>query len=180
MARILLINIWAPKRALPGFRHSGMDHVNPAKTPAIPIEEVAMNNLTLYGTNPFELMDRFFSNDDFLYPKFRAPAIDVREESDKYVIEAELPGLSEKDIKLELKDGVLSMSTAKKEAKEEKNDKLRWIRKERREFRFSNSFALPEDADAEKIEAKFKDGVLSIILPRKPESAPRIVPVKVA
>jgi HSP20 family protein len=139
-----------------------------------------MKDLTLYRSNPFDLIDSMFGTDDFFAPQFRSPVVDVTEDENKYTIEAELPGLSEKDIKLELKNGVLSLSTAKDESKEEKNDKNRWVRKERREFRFSRSFELPEDVDAEKIEAKFRDGLLTVELPRKPESAARLVPVKVA
>ncbi|HWR10752.1 MAG TPA: Hsp20/alpha crystallin family protein [Rectinemataceae bacterium] len=139
-----------------------------------------MKNLTLYGTNPFDLIDQMFSGEDMLYPEFRTPAIDVRDEEKRYVIEAELPGLSEKDVKLELKNSTLSLSTAKSEEKGEKNEKGRWLRRERREFQFSRAFSLPEDVDAEKIEAKFRDGLLTISLEKKPESAPRLVPVKVA
>jgi HSP20 family molecular chaperone IbpA len=98
-----------------------------------------MNNLTLYGNNPFDLIDRFFSNDDLFYTGFRTPAVDISEEDNRYLIEAELPGLSEKDVKLELKDGILYLSTAKKESKEEKSAKNRWLRRERREFQFSRS-----------------------------------------
>lgn len=139
-----------------------------------------MKNLSLYGTNPFDLIDQMFSGDEFLSPQFRTPFIDVLEEDDRYVVEAELPGLSEKDIKLELKDSTLFLSTAKSENKEEKNEKGRWLRRERREFQFSRSLALPEDVDVEKIEAKFRDGLLTIALPKKPESSPRIVPVMAA
>jgi len=139
-----------------------------------------MNNVTLYGSNPFDLIDQMFSGDEFLYPQFRTPAIDVRDEENRYIIEAELPGYSEKDIKLELKDGTLSLSTAKSDAEGEKNEKGRWLQRERREFRFSRSFSLPEDVDAEKIEAKYRDGLLTISLEKKPESAPRLVPVKAA
>jgi HSP20 family protein len=153
---------------------------NPADHPETPDLEVCMNGLTLYGTTPFDLIDRMLSDDHFFAPEYRSPAIDVREEGDRYVVEAELPGLSEKDIRLELKDGTLILSTAKKESSTESNGKIRWLRRERREFRFSRSFSLPEDVDAERIDAKFRDGLLTIALPRKPESAPRIVPVKVA
>ncbi|MCE1196413.1 Hsp20/alpha crystallin family protein [bacterium] len=139
-----------------------------------------MNNLTLYKNNPFDLLDQLFYGDDGFYPDFRAPAIDVREEEGGYVIEAELPGLSEKDVKLELKNGTLSLATAASESKEEKGAKGRWLRRERKTFRFSRDFSLPEDVDADKIEAKFRDGLLTIELPKKPESAPRVVPVKVA
>ena len=121
-----------------------------------------------------------FSGDDFQYPQFRTPAIDVLDEEGRYVVEAELPGLSEKDVQLELKDRTLVLSTAKKEIKEEKNENSRWLRRERKDFQFSRSFALPEDVDAEKIEAKFRDGLLTIALPKKPESSPRLVPVLAA
>lgn len=139
-----------------------------------------MNNLTLYKNNPFDLLDQFLYGDDSFYPDFRAPAIDVREEDGNYIIEAELPGLSEKDVKLELKGGMLTLATAARESKDEQGLKGRWLRRERKEFRFSREFSLPEDVDADKIEAKFRDGLLTIALPKKPESAPRIVPVKVA
>ncbi|MDX9828598.1 MAG: Hsp20/alpha crystallin family protein [Spirochaetia bacterium] len=139
-----------------------------------------MNNLTLYGNNPFDLIDRLFSNDELLDSGFRTPAVDISEEDNRYLIEAELPGLSEKDVKLEIKDGILYLSTAKKEAKEEKSVKNRWLRRERREFQFSRSFDLPDNIDLEKIEASFRDGLLSVTLPKKAEAAPRIVPVKAA
>jgi HSP20 family protein len=103
--------------------------------------------------------------------------VDVREEESRYLIEAELPGLSDKDVKLELKDGALVLSTAEREEKSEAPTILKWLRRERREFNFARSFVLPEDADGEKIEARFKDGLLTIELPKLPKAAPRIVPV---
>jgi len=138
---------------------------------------------TLRGTfraDPFDLLDSVFGGDSFFSPASgcRAPAIDVREEEGRYVVEAELLGLSEKDVKLELKDGLLSLSTATSE--EKKDEGKKWLRRERREFAFSRSFELPEDVDGEKIEATFKDGLLTVHLPKKPETAPRLVPVKAA
>ncbi|MDP2790815.1 MAG: Hsp20/alpha crystallin family protein [Rectinemataceae bacterium] len=139
-----------------------------------------MNNMTLYGTGPLDLFDQFFYGNDSLSAQHRAPVIDILDEEGRYLIEAELPGLSEKDVRLEVKDRMLFLSTAKSEAKDEKNANGRWLRRERREFQFSRSFELPEDVDAERIEAKFRDGLLSIILPKKPESSPRVVPVLAA
>jgi len=139
-----------------------------------------MRSLALYGNNPFDLIDQVFGDENFFDSQPRTPAVDVRDEADRYVVEAELPGLSEKDIRLELKNNVLSLSTLNGDEKEKKDDDGRWIRRERREFRFSRSFTLPEDTDAEKIEAKFRDGLLTIELPKRPESSPRIVPVKAA
>ncbi len=137
-----------------------------------------------FRADPFEIMERVFDTSDFFGGAAggacRVPAVDVREEEGRYLIEAELPGLSEKDLKLELKDGILSLSTAKSEEKKDEDQAKRWIRRERREFAFERSFELPEDADGEKIEARFKDGLLTVELPKKPETAPRLVPVKVA
>ena len=134
-----------------------------------------------YRADPFVMLDRIFESEPFFaLAERRAPVVDVREEDGRYLIEAELPGLSEKDVKLELKDGVLALSTSSNEENSEESKALKWLRRERREFRFSRSFALPEDADGDRIEARFKDGLLTVELPKKPETAPRIVPVKVA
>jgi len=133
----------------------------------------------VFRADPFDILDNVFDKDYFSGADARCPAVDVREKDGHYLIEAELPGVSEKDLKLELKDGLLTLSSEKKEEnKEEKDGK--WIRKERRESYFSRSFELPEDADGEKIEAKFKDGLLTVELPKKAESTPRLVPVKAA
>jgi HSP20 family protein len=129
--------------------------------------------------DPFDLLDRVFDADLF-GAGTRSPAIDVREEDGRYVIEAELPGLSEKDVKLELKDGLLSLSTAQSTENVEENKAMKWLRRERREFSFNRSFAIPENADGEKIEARFKNGLLTVELPKKPEASPRLVPVRAA
>lgn len=133
----------------------------------------------LMAHDPFDFMDRLFSGAPLVGGELSMPAVDVREEDKRYLIEAELPGLSEKDVKLELKNGVLELSSEKKEETKEQEGRT-WIRHERREASFRRSFILPEDADGEKIEAKFKDGLLTVELPKKAESAARLVPVKSA
>jgi len=153
-----------------------------------------MKNLTIYDSmipaarvanslfNGFDPFDAFNSliDDGFSSPEsVRSPRVDIKEEANRYLIEAELPGLSEKDVKLEVKDGVLVLSAQKDENKEEK-DETKWLRQERRAFSFSRRFGLPEEADVENIKASFKDGLLSIELPKKPEAAPRLIPVKAA
>ncbi len=141
-----------------------------------------MNNMTIYGTTPFDLLEHVFGNDGIMEPETRTPVIDVRETRDSYFIEAELPGINEKNVTLEVKDRTLTLATMAETSKDEADsaDKGRFIRKERREFRFTRAFDLPEDIDLEKIEARYKDGLLTIALPRKPESAPRVVQVKAA
>ena len=151
-----------------------------------------MTNLSVYDAmlpafrgffkaDPYQILDTVFDREYFpVAAAARSPVVDVREKDGKYLIEAELPGVSEKDLKLELKNGLLTLSTEKKEESKEKDDSGQWIRRERRESFFSRSFELPEDADGDKIEARFKDGLLTVELPRKPEASPRIVPVKAA
>ena len=150
-----------------------------------------MKNMTVYNSmlpafrgvfraDPFEILDSVFDRDYFPALEARSPVVDVRAEKDRYVIEAELPGVSEKELKLELKEGLLTLSTEKKEEKGDKDKEGTWIRRERRESFFSRSFELPEDADGDKIEATFKDGLLNVTLPKKPESSPKLVQVKVA
>ena len=85
-------------------------------------------------------------------------------------------GLSEKDVEVKVEDNLLSISSVKSEEKEEKKDG--YILKERRERNFSRSFMLPKDADREKIEAVFKNGVLSLIIAKSPKSLPKTIQVK--
>jgi len=134
----------------------------------------------VFHADPFEILNSVFDGDYFPSLGARSPVVDVRAEKDRYVIEAELPGVSEKELKLELKDSLLTLSTEKKEENGDKDNEGAWIRRERRESYFSRSFELPEDADGSKIEATFKDGLLSVALPKKPESSPKLVQVKVA
>jgi HSP20 family protein len=135
----------------------------------------------VFRADPFEILDSVFDGDYFPSFAARSPVVDVREKDGRYLIEAELPGVTEKDLKLELKNGLLTLSTERKEErKDAKGEDGAWIRRERRESYFSRSFELPEDADGEKIEASFKDGLLTIELPKKPEAQAKLVPVKAA
>jgi HSP20 family protein len=155
------------------------------------MEDTYMKSMTVYDSllpafrgvcraDPFEILENVFDGDYFPTLTARSPAVNVFEKDGRYLIEAELPGVSEKDIKLELKNGLLTLSTEKQEKDEQKDKDGKWIRRERRESYFSRSFELPDDADGEKVEAKFKDGLLTVELPKKPEASPKLVPVKAA
>jgi HSP20 family protein len=94
------------------------------------------------------------------------PAVDLYEKDDQFIIKAELPGVNKDDIKVDLKDRVLTLSgerTYENEVKEEN-----YYRRERSYGKFQRAFTLPADVDSEKIKAEFKDGVLQIEVP-KPE-----------
>ena len=102
-----------------------------------------------------------------------APAVDVAEKDNAYEITAELPGLEEKNIEVKLTNGTLSITGEKREEKEEKTKDYHV--KERSYGSFHRSFSVPDSVDAGKIEAKFKNGVLTVTLPKKVEA---VVPAK--
>ena len=93
------------------------------------------------------------------------PRLDVAELKDRYEVKAELPGLDEKDIELTLEDGLLTISGEKKAETEEKEKG--YYLKECSYGSFSRSVRLPENISDDKIEAKFKKGVLTVKLPKK-------------
>lgn len=97
-------------------------------------------------------------------PLIRAPQVDVRESDKEYVIEAELPGMSEKDVELVLKDDVLTLKGEKKSEREEEEEEYHIA--ERSWGAFERSFRLPEGVDRDKVSAKFKNGVLTVTLPK--------------
>ena len=96
----------------------------------------------------------------------KAPAVDVVEKDNAYEITAELPGIDESNIDVKVSDGVLSIKGEKKEEKEEKS-KDRYL-SERRYGSFQRAFRVPDGVDADKIEANFKNGVLTVTLPKTP------------
>jgi HSP20 family protein len=123
-------------------------------------------------------VDRWF--DDILDGGFTdstaLPAVDVRETEDSYLMEVELPGLTEKDVDVKLENNLLTVSSKKEEKKEEK--KNGYVLRERKSRAFARSFVLPDEVDREKISAEFKNGVLSLAFPKAPAAKPKIIPVK--
>ena len=120
------------------------------------------------------LLDNFFT--DTPVWNARTPAVDVREQENEYLMEAELPGLAEKDIELNVEDNILTLSSKKQESKEEK--KNGYLIRERCNYEFARTFVLPKDADREKIKAEFKNGLLVVNIPKKPETKPQKIDVK--
>jgi HSP20 family protein len=95
------------------------------------------------------------------------PAVDVVERDKAYEITAELPGMDESNIDVKLSNGTLTIKGEKKEEKEEK--KKDYYLSERHYGSFQRSFRMPDGVDADKIEASFKKGLLTMILPKTPE-----------
>jgi len=96
------------------------------------------------------------------------PAMDVAEREHEYEVTAELPGMDEGNIEVKLSNGMLTIKGEKKEEKEEK--KKDYYLSERHYGAFARSFRVPEGVDTDKIEATFKNGVLTLRLPKTPEA----------
>ncbi len=103
--------------------------------------------------------------------------MDITEDDKEYLIKAELPEVKKEDVKLTAHDDVLTITGERKYEKEEKGKK--YHRVERAYGSFERSFTLPEDADAGKIAAEFKDGVLKVHLPKSEKARPKSIEVKI-
>jgi HSP20 family protein len=138
-------------------------------------------NLIRYNPTPVDLVDnvsRWFDDMFVDFPTWRSavPAVDVRETESEFLMEVDLPGLSEKDIEVKLDNSLLTVSSKKEDAKEE--NKNGYLMRERRSASFSRSFVLPEEVDREKIGAEFKNGVLHLSFPKVPAAKPKTIEVK--
>jgi len=107
-----------------------------------------------------------------------APAINVREDDEKVVVEAELPGVRADDVDISVENGMLTIAGEKRADQDNKDEN--WHIVERRYGRFERSFTLARAVDVENIHASFDDGVLRIELPKREEAKPRRIRVDVA
>jgi HSP20 family protein len=149
-----------------------------------------MNSVTLYrrpaiARSVFEdfddMIESFFGRDPFVPANLtggRVPAVDVRENADGYLVEAELPGMTEKNIDVRVENRTLVIES-RKEENAEKEEKGRYVIRERNVASFSRAFTLPEDADAENVQASFKNGILEVEIKKRPEAKPRNIEVKI-
>jgi HSP20 family protein len=103
------------------------------------------------------------------------PAMDVVETDDHFVLRADLPGLSENDVNIELDDNVLTISGERKAEHEQRNEG--YYRVERASGMFSRSLTLPEGVDADGIQANFDGGVLEVRIPKPEQHKPRKVSI---
>ncbi len=138
------------------------------------------------GLNGFPRVPRLFQDFERLFGEFdsmwqheahdRFPRIASVSTDSGYEVTTELPGASQKDIKVDVHNGVLTISG---ERNVQVPEGYRATRRERNPVKFSRSLRLPEDVDDTNIEASMKDGVLTLKLPKRPEVKPREIPVKV-
>lgn len=136
--------------------------------------------------------DRIFNNfwSDFPAAASTAlPKVDIRENEKEYVLEAELPGYGEKDIDVNVEKHVLLISSVSdnetenaKEKSDEKDDTVKesYLIRERRTTSFQRSFVLPEGVSEDKIKGEFKNGILTLVIPKLPVKQPKKIEVKIA
>ena len=124
-----------------------------------------------HENNMFDLFDNFersfFGNSNSL-TAFRT---DIRDEGDKFVLEAELPGFSKEDIQLNVKDGILTITAQHNESNDEKDKKGNYIRRERRYGSFTRSFDV-SGIQEHAITAAYNNGVLELDLPKAQPEVP--------
>lgn len=127
-----------------------------------------------------EEMNRYF--DDFFGEQRRGlsegawlPAVDVSETDSEMVVRAELPGMTQDDIEVNLQDNVLTLKGEKKQ--EKKEEKENYHRVERSYGSFSRSFTLPAGVNQDEVKATFKDGVLEIAMPKTEEAKPKKIAI---
>lgn len=132
----------------------------------------------LTGRDPFvQLMDSFFNGESTQEASNRtwSPAVDIRETNDSYLVYAELPGLSKDDISITLEDNILKLSGERRFEKEV--DEAQFHRVERTYGTFTRAFSLPSRVDSGNVQAAFKDGVLTITVPKMEEAKPRKIDI---
>ncbi len=106
------------------------------------------------------------------------PAVDVRETDDEYQVEADLPGFTDEQIDVHVENELLVISAEANSDNENADENAKYLLRERTARSFRRSFALPKDADANKIEARFQNGVLSLTLAKRAEAKPRKISIK--
>jgi len=131
------------------------------------------------------LVDQFFGDDAFLtrlgdWPETRrfqnwVPEVDIHEESDAFVLTADLPGMKKEDVEITVEDNTLSFTGERRF--EEKSEKDAYRRLERGYGKFSRSFSLPTHVDSAKVEARYADGVLTVRVPKTEAARSRKVEI---
>jgi HSP20 family protein len=127
------------------------------------------------SSNPFYMSNLF---DDDFFPVFSnvtssMPAVNIKEDEKSYTLDLAIPGMDKKDLKIDINEDVLTISSETKNETEDSKDGYK-----RKEFSYSSfcrSFYIPENVNREKITAAYKDGILNIELPKQEEEKTRLI-----
>jgi len=124
--------------------------------------------IDVFRKNMTKLFDDFFNIETTgLFETSWVPAVDVEEDEKNIVVKADIPGIDEKDLNVQLENNILSISGEKKEEKRSENKDKKQIVTERSYGSFRRSIGLPEGIKPDRIKAEFKKGVLSIVIPKE-------------
>lgn len=127
------------------------------------------------------IFDEFFRGDvladETFFSRDWNPAVDIVENSDTYVLKAEIPGMNKDDVKITLENNLLTIRGEKKNELEKKEGNFHRI--ERSYGVFERSFTIPGTIKTNDIDAQYKDGVLTLTLPKAEEAKPKMIDVKV-
>ncbi|MDA3950437.1 MAG: Hsp20/alpha crystallin family protein [Spirochaeta sp.] len=138
------------------------------------------NNGIATRTNSVNDFDKLFQSVFNAMPGWtdHKPAVDIHATEDDYIVEADLPGFSDDQIDVRVENDLLVISARDEESKEEDADADSYMVRERRMRSFYRSFALPKDADAGKIDATYRNGVLTLTIHKNAEAKPRQIKIK--
>jgi HSP20 family protein len=127
-----------------------------------------------FAFDPFRLMDAVLGGWSAEAHTF-APSFEVKETKDAYVFKADLPGVPQADVEIQMTGNILTISGHRKHETVQEGE--RYFALERGFGQFSRSFALPEGTDGEHVTAQMRDGVLNVVVPKKPEVQPRRIAI---
>jgi HSP20 family protein len=137
------------------------------------------------STSVGNMRDQFGRLFDLAFPSQSAesladwmPSLDAHEDKDKYTVSLEIPGMKKEDMHVSVHDGVLTVSGERKGETEKKDGTMH--RRERYFGKFSRSVSLPSAVSADKVNAIYKDGVLTVEIPKAEEAKPKTIEVKVS
>ncbi|HYM22879.1 MAG TPA: Hsp20/alpha crystallin family protein [Vicinamibacterales bacterium] len=142
-------------------------------TPFRELEDISTRLNRFFNETPVRTTD----GNGFFFADW-APPVDIEETDKEYLIKAELPGIAKENVKVEMLDGVLTIEGERKTEREEKGKKVHKV--ERSYGKFVRQFALPNEVEAARIQAEFKDGMLNVHLPKTAAAKPKAIEVKVA
>ena len=131
------------------------------------------------------IFDPFFTGSNCFFPEHytrrsAVPNTDVQETQKSYIITMDLPGLSQDDVEISLKDNLLTIESAKDKKEKKVEEKTNWLLHERVRAEFKRTFTMPRDINPEAISATFKNGVLTITVDRKADCAERKISIQAA
>lgn len=130
----------------------------------------------IFGKRFSDIMDEFFSDAVATRRSTFAPSIDISETEDQYMIDVEVPGMDKKDINLNVEKNTLTISGEREFSQEE--DGKKYHRVESHYGSFSRSFTLPDNADLDKINATYDNGILKITVDKSEQATKKQIKIK--